>query len=314
MRARFKPKKIFAAVLLILASALVVNICIYFVYPNVGKLKKENPRKTSFMEYRERQWREQGKNRKIRQSWVPLARMSPYLVKAVLIAEDDKFWAHEGFDFEAMKTALERDLKKKQFKFGGSTISQQLAKNLYLTPSRNPVRKIKEAILTWRMERSLSKRRILELYLNVAEWGDGIFGAGLASFQYYGKPVSTLGPMEAAKLAAVLPNPRRYSPSGNSGYIETRAAQIYSIMVKRGIVIPDYEEVMAEPDEATENPATNLGATAKENGSAGPADPVDDRAKGPEHQPFTTHGGDEDQSAGNAGKKASTLKPNSSQP
>ena len=112
-----------------------------------------------------------GKKYTIRQRWVPLSRISPYLIKAVLIAEDDKFWSHEGFDYEAMQKAIEKDIKAKKFKLGGSTISQQLAKNLYLSPSKNPVRKIKEAIITWRMEKVLSKKRILELYLNVAEWG-----------------------------------------------------------------------------------------------------------------------------------------------
>ena len=114
--------------------------------------------------------------KKVNQQWISLNRISPYAVKAVIIAEDDKFWAHEGFDFEAIQKAVEKDIKKKQFKAGGSTISQQLAKNLYLTPSKNPIRKIKEAILTWRLERNLSKRRIIELYLNVAEWGTASSG------------------------------------------------------------------------------------------------------------------------------------------
>lgn len=246
---------------------LVANVCFYFLYPDVARLKKENPRKTSFMEYREKEWLEQGKKKKLQQQWVPLAGISPYLVKAVLISEDDKFWSHEGFDFEAMKTALEKDLKKKQFKYGGSTISQQLAKNLYLTPSRNPVRKIKEAVLTWRLERTLSKRRIIELYLNVAEWGDGIFGIGAAARHYYEKSAAALDPMEAAKLASVLPNPRRYKVNKDSGYVENRAERIYSIMVKRGIVIPEYEEVVSESDDS---PAPQSAAGPEKDNPASP--------------------------------------------
>ncbi|RPH84210.1 MAG: monofunctional biosynthetic peptidoglycan transglycosylase, partial [Desulfobacteraceae bacterium] len=188
----------------------------FLVYPNVGRLKKENPAKTAFMEYREKEWQREGKNLKIKRQWVPLSRISPYLIKAVIIAEDDKFYQHEGFDFEAIQKAMEKDLKEGKFKVGGSTISQQLAKNLFLSPSKNPIRKLKEAILTWRLERALPKKRIMELYLNVVEWGQGIFGIEMAARTYYGKTASALGPEESARLAAVLPNPRKYNPLSQS--------------------------------------------------------------------------------------------------
>ena len=123
-----------------------------------------------------------------------MTRISPYVIKAVLIAEDDKFWSHEGFDFEAIQKAMEKDLKARRFKVGGSTISQQLAKNLYLTPSKNVLRKVKEAILTWRIERNLTKKRIIELYLNLVEWGEGIFGIEAAARHYFGKSAAALGP------------------------------------------------------------------------------------------------------------------------
>lgn len=220
-----------------------------FVYPGVSALKKENPQKTAFMEYREKEWAKQGIHKAVIQKWVPLKRISPYLIKAVIIAEDDKFWGHEGFDFEAMQQALEKDIKKRQFKAGGSTISQQLAKNLYLSPSKNPIRKIKEAILTWRMEHALSKRRIVEIYLNVAEWGDGIFGIEAAAKHYYGKHASSLTAQESARLATVLPSPRIYHVTGDSKYVKNRSERIYQIMVARGIVIPEYDEVMTTPEE-----------------------------------------------------------------
>ncbi|MEK6775881.1 MAG: monofunctional biosynthetic peptidoglycan transglycosylase [bacterium] len=217
-------------------------IAFQFVYPDVSQLAKQNPKKTAFMKYREKEWKKTGKNYTINQIWVPYKSVSPYLIKAVLIAEDDKFWSHEGFDYEALQKAIEKDVKAKKFKLGGSTISQQLAKNLYLSPSKNPVRKIREAIITWRMERALKKRRMLEIYLNVAEWGDrGIFGIEAASRRYYGKSASGLEPEEAARLAAVLPNPRKYNPVGNSRYVASRANRIYNIMVRRGIVDPEYE-------------------------------------------------------------------------
>jgi len=185
----------------------------------------------------------------------------------VIIAEDDKFWRHDGFDYAAMQQALKKDIEKGEFKAGGSTISQQLAKNLYLTPSKNPVRKIKEAIYTWRLEHTLSKKRIVEIYLNVAEWGDGIFGIEAAARHHYGKHASALGAEEAARLATVLPNPRRFVPTGNSRYIRYRSASIYRIMVRRGIVIPEYEEVMNAPDDAP--PAAASDALASEVNTTG---------------------------------------------
>lgn len=242
-------KKIVLWSVLALLAFCVIDIGRYFFYPNVADLQKNRPGKTAFMEYREDIWREKGVKKKISTSWTPLSQVSPYVMKAVIIAEDDKFWSHEGFDFDAMQKALEKDIKKKKFKAGGSTISQQLAKNLYLSPAKNPIRKVKEAILTWRIERQLSKRRIMELYLNVAEWGDGMFGVGSAARRYYGKSAGGLGPREAAELAAALPNPRRFRPDGNSRYAANRAERIYQIMVRRGIVIEEYDEVIEEKDD-----------------------------------------------------------------
>jgi len=219
------------------------SLLYFFWMPDLSKLKKGNPKKTAFMEYREKEAREKGKKYRAHQIWVPFSKISPYLVKAVLIAEDDKFWKHEGFDFEAIQKAIEKDIQAKKFKFGGSTVTQQLVKNLYFSPEKSFLRKIGEALITWRMEKVLSKRRILELYLNVVEWGDGIFGVEAASRHYFGKPSSELTPGEAARLASVLPNPKKYNPIGDQRYVINRSNLIYSIMVQRGIVIPDYKEI-----------------------------------------------------------------------
>ncbi len=244
----------------------------YLIFlPNLSRLKKENPKKTALMEYREKASRAKKKRFKIDQRWVSLSRISPYLVKAVLIAEDDKFWGHEGFDYEAIQTALEKDLKAKKFKFGGSTITQQLARNLYLSPEKTLIRKISEAVITWRMEKVLSKKRILELYLNVTEWGDGIFGVEAASRHYYGKPSFELAPEEAARLASVLPNPRKYNPAGDQRYVINRSNLIYSIMARRGIIIPDYEEV-TETSESSSPGETASDAPVSREEDAG-ADP-----------------------------------------
>ena len=234
----------------IFVIAVVVVACFigfYLVYPDVTILKKVNPKKTSFMQYRENQWQAKGKRLHIQKKWVSLARVSPYLIKAIIVAEDDKFWLHRGFDMDAIQHALEKNLEQGKFKMGGSTISQQLVKNLYLTPAKSPVRKLKEAIITWRLEQALTKRRILELYINVVEWGNGIFGAEMASQRYFGKPATLLTAKEASKLAAILPNPIRFKVDGTSRHTEKRAQIIYGIMVRRGIVIPEYEEVIKTP-------------------------------------------------------------------
>jgi monofunctional biosynthetic peptidoglycan transglycosylase len=184
----------------------------------------------------------------ITHKWVKIKNISPNIIKAVLIGEDDGFWKHEGFDVKGMENAIERSIKKGTLA-GGSTISQQLSKNLYLSPSKNPVRKIKEAIITWRIEKTLSKRRILEIYLNVAEWGDGIFGIEAAARHYYHKSAKNLTAREASRLAAVLPNPIKYNPIGNQKYVKNRSRIILKIMKRRGVIQSIYKEVMTIPKE-----------------------------------------------------------------
>lgn len=206
------------------------------------------------MKYREKEWLKEGKKYKIQQKWIKLSKVSPYLIKAVLISEDDKFWKHEGFDYDAIKKAIEKDIKAKKFKVGGSTISQQVTKNLYLSPSKNLIRKLIEFILTWRLERTLTKKRILEIYLNIAEWGDkGIFGIEMAAQHYYGKHAYDLNPEESARLAAVLPNPRIYNPLSNSKYVINRSNLIYSIMLKRGIIAPEYDNIITNEEQSEES-------------------------------------------------------------
>ncbi|MDO9083965.1 MAG: monofunctional biosynthetic peptidoglycan transglycosylase [Humidesulfovibrio sp.] len=226
----------------------VAYVGLYFVYPDVGALATKNPDKTAFMQWREEQWAEKGEKKRITKRWAPIAQVSPALLKAVLIGEDDKFYQHEGFDYEALEQAFEKNMKAGRFKAGASTISQQLTKNLFLSPEKSLTRKFKEAILTWRLERALSKRRILELYVNVAEWGDGIFGIEAAARHYFQKPASALSSMEAARLAAVLPNPIRFNALSDQKYVTFRANLIHGIMVRRGIAIDDFQEVMETKD------------------------------------------------------------------
>ena len=294
-------KKLLIYPLVAVLAFVGADIALCFVYPDVSALKSERFEKTAFMKYREQQWEKQGLDREISWTWVPLRKVSPYLIKAVIIAEDDMFWRHEGFDFKAMQRALEEDLRKKKLSAGGSTISQQLAKNLYLSPAKTPLRKIKEAIYTWRLEKNLSKKRIVELYLNAAEWGDGIFGIQAASRHYYGKNAMALTAEEAAKLASVLPNPIRYNPTGGKRYVLARSRLIYRIMVKRGIVIPEFEEVMNAPDEPGEGDS-GLGSQTDTTGVSAPAGEGQGEGLEPLSLPESTTGPSAPENAGSAGE------------
>jgi monofunctional biosynthetic peptidoglycan transglycosylase len=233
-----KPRagKILRFSLLAVAAALAAGLVYCLVVPGVSRLKKEAPASTAFMRYRQAVAKKAGKSLAISRRWVPLSSISPYLIQAAVISEDDKFWVHHGFDFQAIKTAIGKDIKAGTWVFGGSTITQQLAKNLFLSPSKNPLRKLREIILAWRLERALPKKRILELYLNLVEWGDGVFGAEAASQHYYGKPAAELSPEEAVHLAVILPSPRKYDPLSGTKYIEDRSRELLEIMAKRGIV------------------------------------------------------------------------------
>ena len=169
-----------------------------------------DPGSTSFMHIRLAELREADPRAELRQQWVPYERISIHLKRAVVAAEDDRFLDHDGFDWEGIERALERNAEEGRVTAGGSTISQQLAKNLFLSSSRSWLRKGQEAAITLMIEATWDKRRILEVYLNVAEWGNGVFGAEAAARHYYGRPAASLGPAEAARLAVMLPNPRRY--------------------------------------------------------------------------------------------------------
>ncbi|MFV8825213.1 monofunctional biosynthetic peptidoglycan transglycosylase [Thauera sp. WH-2] len=169
-----------------------------------------DPGSTSFMRQRLAELRKTDPKAELRQRWVAYENISVHLKRAVVAAEDDRFLDHRGFDWEGIQRALERNAERGRLAAGGSTISQQLAKNLFLSSSRSWLRKGQEAVLTLMIETTWEKRRILEVYLNVAEWGNGVFGAEAAARHYYGRPASSLGPAEAARLAVMLPNPRRY--------------------------------------------------------------------------------------------------------
>lgn len=185
----------------------------YLTLPDVRPLRASNPLTTAFMELRAREARLRGLKPRHLQRWVGYRSISPALTRAVLVAEDDAFWQHEGVDYVQLQESLETDWARGRLVRGASTITQQLAKNLYLSPSRNPVRKLRELIITRRLEVELSKTRILELYLNVIEWGDRLYGAEAAALSYFHTAASALGPRESALLAAAIINPRVLNPA-----------------------------------------------------------------------------------------------------
>lgn len=235
-----KPKRSFIRLLWLFLAAVTTLAAMdtlrYAVWPDVDDLATAQPKTTALIEQRRDEAEAAGKTFRVRHTWVPLKRMSPHLLRAVTIAEDDKFWGHEGFDVDGMEDALRRNIEKGRLAAGGSTITQQLAKNLYLGTERSLSRKLKEAILAIRLEEALSKRRILELYLNVVEWGDGIFGAEEAARAHFGVSAANLSPEQSARLAAVLPNPRKWSARTPPRHIRQKTAIILSRMERRGFI------------------------------------------------------------------------------
>ena len=191
---------------------------------------KFNPSSTSFMRAQLEKLQEKNPKAQLQHQWVPYNRISPHLKRAIIAAEDANFAEHEGVDWEALQKAYEKNAKKGKVVSGGSTITQQLAKNLFLSGQRSYLRKAQEMVITFMLEAVMDKRRIFEIYLNVVEWGNGVFGCEAASRKYYGVPAANLGPSEAAKLAVMLPNPRYFGRHLDSSYLARRTLLIQTRM------------------------------------------------------------------------------------
>jgi monofunctional biosynthetic peptidoglycan transglycosylase len=220
-----------------LAALALVALLEVVTFPSMSEitaLKTANPKVTALMEQRWSEARSDGKPWAVRQQWVRLGRISDHLQHAVIVAEDGTFYEHEGVDWYEVKESIKKDFEKRRFARGASTITQQLAKNLFLSTSKDPVRKLKEFLLSSRLEDALTKNRILEIYLNVIEWGDGVFGAEAAALRYFGKHADDLSREESARLAAVIPSPRRHAPNGDSQYVLRRTRMILARMAARG--------------------------------------------------------------------------------
>jgi monofunctional biosynthetic peptidoglycan transglycosylase len=230
-------------VALLLGSAALL----WLTLPDVTPLKSRNPARTALMEQRLREARREGRDVVIRQSWVPLSAIPPLLRRAVLASEDAGFYGHEGIDLEELRESLKRDWREKRLARGGSTITQQLAKNLYLSTSKNPLRKLREMLIARRLEATLSKDRILALYLNVIEFGPGIFGVEAAARHFFGKPAAELSSGESLRLVAVIPRPLAVSPRSDGAWLRWRARWILGLLRSRGdIPVEMYNELVAD--------------------------------------------------------------------
>jgi len=245
---------------LIIGLCLPVGAVLFFwllAMPDVPSLRATNPTITALIEARQSQTAAQGHTIGRHWTWVPLSRISPSLRHAVVAAEDASFFTHEGFDWEGIKEAAKYNLEAGEFKRGGSTITQQLAKNLYLSPERSLFRKAREALITRSLEQHLTKERILELYLNVAEWGQGVYGAEAAARHHFKKSARDLTADEAAWLAAILPSPRRYDPLRKTTFLTRRHNRILKWITRGSPQSPKLEptpkpESEPEPDSETE--------------------------------------------------------------
>lgn len=194
---------------------------LYF-FLQIGWWVNHDPESTSFMRHQLSLMQEKNPEAQLKQKWVPYSRISKNLKRAIIASEDANFSGHEGIDWNALEKAYEKNLKKGKVVAGGSTITQQLAKNLFLSGNRSYLRKGQEVIITYMLEFWMDKERIFEIYLNVVEWGVGVYGAEAAAMHYYGVPASQLNAVQAARLAVMLPNPRFYDAHRGSGYLARR--------------------------------------------------------------------------------------------
>ena len=241
---------------LIIGLCLPVGAVLFFwllEMPDVSALRATNPTVTALMKARQTQAKDKGHTLERHWTWVPLSRISPYLRQAVVAGEDASFFTHEGFDWEGIKDAALHNLEAGKLKRGGSTITQQLAKNLYLSSERSLLRKMREALITRSLEHHLTKERILELYLNIAEWGHGIYGAEAAARHHFKKSSRDLTADEAAWLAASLPSPRRYDPIRKTTFLTRRHDRILKWITRESPQVPQLEpEPKSEPDSELE--------------------------------------------------------------
>jgi monofunctional biosynthetic peptidoglycan transglycosylase len=240
-------KWLFRVLIIMVPLFILASIWFYFSLPDVSELLKNNPGITALIEQRKAEAAEEGRKIQIRKSWVSFSRIPEMLKKCVRISEDANFYFHEGIDFDELEESLKRNWDEGKIVRGASTITQQLAKNLYLSTDRSILRKLREFFIARRLENALSKNRIFSLYLNVIEFGPGIFGVEAASHYYFGKSVTDLSLSEQIRLTAVIPKPLSVAPTSNSRWMMWRCCWISrKLKLYKYIDEPTYESLVAE--------------------------------------------------------------------
>jgi monofunctional biosynthetic peptidoglycan transglycosylase len=291
-RRRSALRRALRALALLLALAAGALALPFLVTPSVGTLARANPGTTALLEQRRTEARTEGRPFRPRMSWVPLDRVSERLVEAVLLSEDAGFFVHGGFDWHELREAAAESLRRGRLGRGASTLTQQLAKNLWLGPERSLWRKAREAALTLKLEHSLGKRRILALYLNVVEWGDGVFGVEAAAHSWFGVPASRLSTAQAVVLASMLPAPRRASLEAPPRWLQHRSRRLLDRMEAAGRIdaeehahaAAELERILAGPggDQAEEPPEEGA---SEEREPPAPTATVTPTASSPEPRP-----------------------------
>ncbi|MCU0241054.1 MAG: monofunctional biosynthetic peptidoglycan transglycosylase [Vicinamibacteria bacterium] len=262
MKARRLRQRLKLCAIVAIALAVLYTGFVFWGLPrraDVRALAKTNPEVTGVMRQRADEAARAGRKLRRLQQWIRLNRVSRHLIRAVVAAEDPKFFGHEGIDWEALRESIETDIKKRRFARGGSTITQQLAKNLFFTTYKSLTRKAREFLVTQWLEDDLSKARILELYLNVIEWGDGVYGCEAAARRYYGKSAADLSAEEAAGLAAMIPSPRRINPRINPARHARAQQRILMQMARLGFIARETARLgsLPSPEPIDDGPEPN---------------------------------------------------------
>lgn len=221
---------------LLIAAIFIACLILYFTLPEVSSLAVSNPTTTAFIELRRTEALQKGIDFQMQWEWVPLSKISPYIVNSLIYSEDNTFWTHGGIDWNSIIHALNIFWHQHRFVTGGSTITQQVAKNVYLSPERNLLRKGRQFLLAIELERHLSKERILEIYLNIIEWGDNIFGIEAASQYWFNCSASELTPNQAVNLALIVPNPRHRDPTNPPSTFNRGINQLLLMLAQDGII------------------------------------------------------------------------------
>ena len=239
-------KKVFKIIGIAFLLAVIIGGFYFFLgLPDVSELKIKNPRSTALMVQRYREAKKDDATYRIRQKWIELEAIPKLLRETVRVTEDASFYQHKGIDFAELKEAFKKNWQKKEYARGASTITQQLAKNLYLSTDKSIIRKIKELLITLRLEKDLSKDRIFELYLNVIEWGPGIFGVEMAAEHYFNKAVGQLTLEEIVRLVAVIPRPLKINPTENSDWLKWKALWILDALRRYAYIDEDQHKTTA---------------------------------------------------------------------